>query len=136
MWLVGWCGRGFVVVPLPAFRAKGNFCMAEAIENETPEMETKESGGGESFEFTPPEGFTAPDGSEGGKPFDLVCTFEPCEGGKLRLVKLGDVEMPAGDYAKEESGRGRYRPSYGRYSRGMMDEMTPAAGEGASGMMT
>lgn len=47
-------------------------------------------------EFDPPKGFVPPEGSEGGKPFDVVCTFE-VKDGKLCLKVLGETDMPGYD---------------------------------------
>lgn len=53
-------------------------------------------------EFPPPKGFVPPEGSEAGKPFDVVCTFEVRDG-KLCLKVLGETEMPGYNGDREES---------------------------------
>lgn len=66
----------------------------------------------------PPEGFTPPAGSEGGKDFDLVCTFRAKEGGTLCMTMLGDAKMPG--YDEDE---GEHKPDYKEYASGMQQQM-------------
>ena len=74
--------------------------------------------------ITPPKGFVPPEGTDAGKPFDMVCTFEPVEGGKLKLTKLGDTDMgkdendDEGKEQKQES-----KPDYSGYAQGIMGGM-------------
>lgn len=81
--------------------------------------------------FTPPKEFRPPDNAKAGEEFDLVCSFEPVEGGKLRLCKLGDVEL---EYEKGEEEKGTNKPGYGEYARGMMQGMGETGmGQGMEG---
>jgi len=73
---------------------------------------------GSKVEFTPPESFHAPEGTEAGKEFDLVCTFRPSADGKLCMTKLGDTDMPGYDDKDEDR-----KPDYSEYSKGLMDQM-------------
>lgn len=59
-----------------------------------------------------------PDGSQAGKPFDLVCTFEVASNGNLLLTKLGDQEMDHDESKESDS-----KPDYGNYSKGLMSGM-------------
>lgn len=65
----------------------------------------------------PPEGFTPPAGSEGGKDFDLVCTFRAKEDGSLCMTMLGDAKMPG--YDEDED----HKPDYKEYASGMQQQM-------------
>ena len=65
--------------------------------------------------FIPPKGFVAPDSAANGGKFDLVCTFEPLPDGKLKLVKLGDMEISDGALT--------HKPDYSEYSKSMMESM-------------
>jgi hypothetical protein len=72
-------------------------------------------------EFTPPKEFVAPAGTEAGKQFDLVCTFESKQGGTLCLVQLGDTKMPGYDGKDNES-----KPDYKQYAQAMTQQPEPA----------
>jgi hypothetical protein len=71
------------------------------------------------LEFQPPKEFKIPEGAEPGKPFDVVCTFEPKEGGKLCLTKIGDVDV---DY-DEKGEQQETHPGYEAESDSMMNAM-------------
>lgn len=81
--------------------------------------------------ITPPKGFVPPEGTSAGKSFDLVCTFEPAEDGKLKLTVLGDTPMDSGD-DKDGDEAAASKPDYSEYSKGMMSDM---AGGQAQGQM-
>jgi hypothetical protein len=93
------------------------------------------------IEFAVPDGFAIPDGTDPGKPFDLVCSFEPTEGGDpdgtgkgkmVCMTKFGNMDAPGyKDGKKSDTDRTDYRPDYSQYSKGMMDDMqkyAPAPG--------
>lgn len=69
------------------------------------------------IEFPIPKGFVAPEGTNTGEDFDLVCTFRLKPGGKtMCMVQLGDLELP-GYSDSDES-----KPGYGEYAKGMMEQ--------------
>lgn len=76
--------------------------------------------------ITPPKGFVPPEGTAQGTPFDMVCTFEPTAEGKLRMTKLGEMDMGGedDDYEKAPS-----KPDYSEYSQGIMGGMGSMGGE-------
>lgn len=45
-------------------------------------------------EFTPPAGFATPEGTEAGKEFEAMATFQVKRDGRLCLVAIGDHKMP------------------------------------------
>ena len=49
----------------------------------------------QKVEFVPPQGFSAPEGSNDGH-FSLVCDFE-VNGNKVCMTKFGDMDMPGYD---------------------------------------
>lgn len=69
--------------------------------------------------ITPPKGFVPPEGMAG-KPFDVVCTFEPTQDGKLKMVKLGDAVVGETSESK---------PDYSSYAKGLMGAMEPGESE-------
>ena len=88
--------------------------------------------------FEPPKGFVPPEGTAVGKPFDVVCTFEAREDGKLELTKLGDVSMEPdkedeGEETEQEGGEGEVadesgsKPDYSQYTQGIMQAGQPQA---------
>ena len=60
----------------------------------------------EKVEFTPPQSFQPPEGSNDGE-FDVVCTFRT-KGGKICMTKLGDVDMPGYDDKDEPQSKPDY----------------------------
>lgn len=87
-----------------------------------PAEEAGESKG--KIEFKAPPGFAIPQGGEGGKPFDVVCTFEARENGELCLVKIGDSDAPG--YGKNaDKGEPEKAPDY----KGMGQNMASAMSE-------
>lgn len=71
----------------------------------------------EYVEFSLPPGFSLPETSSGpGQEFDLVCTFRPKDGGKVCLVKFGEIQMPD----KEEKEKA---PDYKEMSQGIVQDM-------------
>jgi hypothetical protein len=62
------------------------------------------------LEFHPPKDFAPPaaDDQQDGK-WEMTCTFETLPNGKLRLVRLGDSEMPL---PKEKDKEKPKRPTY------------------------
>ena len=80
----------------------------------------------EKFEFSIPKGFVPPAGSEGGKEFNLVCSFQASEGGKLCMTKLGDVKMPGyGGEESEAKNAQESKPDYSDYAKGIQSELQP-----------
>lgn len=71
-------------------------------------------------EFDIPENWMAPEGSEVGSDFDLVCTLRLKKGNKLCLVKLGSTDMP-GYSDNDDSGP----PKYGQAKQMMTAGMPP-----------
>ena len=61
-------------------------------------------------EFTPPDG-AVPEGTAKGETFDLVCTFELNEEGKVCLTQMGEHDMPGYGKNKEPEGE-KYRPGF------------------------
>lgn len=59
-------------------------------------------------EFAIPAGFTAPEGTEPGEDFDVVCSLRMKGNGTLCLTKLGDVEMPGYQGREDKDERPRY----------------------------
>lgn len=45
-------------------------------------------------EFTAPAGFAVPEGTEPGKEFEAMATFQVKKDGRLCLVAIGDHKMP------------------------------------------
>lgn len=82
--------------------------------------------------FTPPKGFVPPEGSEKGKPFDVVCTFEPTEDGQLELTMIGNTPV---DKDKDEEGESKTesKPDYSQMAQGIMGGMQQAQGEQGGG---
>ncbi len=65
----------------------------------------------QKVEFTPPQSFTPPEGSNDGE-FDIVCTFRT-KGNKICLVELGDTKMPGYDDSEDS------KPDYAGYAQDM-----------------
>ena len=87
-----------------------------------PMAPAKESKKPEPVEFETPTGFKAPEPSDSGKEgeFDLVCTFKAYDEGKcLRLVKLGDMELPD-EASKEKKGGREKAPDYSEMSQSIV----------------
>ncbi len=83
------------------------------------------------IEFSPPKGFTAPEGTGTDKEFDLVCSFKMKASGELCMTKLGDLACPGYDGERDEHDDDReseHKPDYGRMSGKLMADM------GAGGM--
>lgn len=80
-----------------------------------------ESSGNCGAPFTPPKSFRLPEGVGVGEPFDMVCTFESTENGKLRMTKLGDTEIETKEYESEETPKSK--PNYEQYAQGIMGGM-------------
>jgi hypothetical protein len=80
----------------------------------------------QKVEFSVPKGFAPPAGSEGGKEFELVCSFKASEGGKLCMTKLGDVKMPGcgGEESEDEKGS-ESKPDYSEYAKSIQSGMEP-----------
>lgn len=72
---------------------------------------------GEKVEFTPPQTFTPPEGSEDGE-FDVVCSFRT-KGSQICMTKLGDVKMPGYEDGDQQS-----KPDYSGYAQGMQSQMS------------
>lgn len=79
--------------------------------------------------ITPPKGFVPPEGTAQGKPFNLVCTFEPSEDGMLKLTQLGDIRMEESDEDDKGEETMQSKPDYSQYAQGIMGGM----GEGGMG---
>ena len=68
-----------------------------------------------------------PEGSEAGKQFDLVCSFEVKPDGMVCMTKMGDMDMPG--YKNGESHEEyEHRPDYSEYAKGLSEGM----GEGGA----
>lgn len=72
---------------------------------------------GEKVEFTPPQSFTPPEGSDDGE-FDIVCSFRTKDS-KICMTKLGDVKMPG----YEDGDEPQTKPDYSGYAQGMQSQM-------------
>lgn len=71
-------------------------------------------------EFTPPQDFSIPEGTEDGDTFDVVCTFK-LNGSKICMTMLGDADMPGYD----NNGDGKEtKPDYSGYAQGMQSQMS------------
>jgi hypothetical protein len=83
-------------------------------------------------EFKPPTNFKTPEGTEEGKEWDMVCSFETKPDGTVCMTKLGDTPMPGYD-GKEDSDD--HKPSYQKYSSSLMQGMQGgmSAGDGSTG---
>lgn len=46
------------------------------------------------IEFMPPDGMVLPEGTEAGKTFEAMATFQLKRDGRLCLVAIGDHKMP------------------------------------------
>lgn len=87
--------------------------------------ESTESAG--RIEFPAPQGFSIPSGSEPGKPFDVVCSFEVKEDGKtLCMTKIGESDAPGyganADKGESDDGKPDYKPMASK----MVNEMNTA----------
>ena len=77
-------------------------------------------------EFTPPEGFKPPEGTD--KEWDMVCSFRSNPDGTICMTKLGDTPMPGYDDDHDEANE--HKPDYGEYSQSIMDAGNAAGGSG------
>jgi hypothetical protein len=70
-----------------------------------------------------PEGVSVPDN---GTEFDLVCTFQPLGGNRVRLTRMGDTDMPEDKASKKLNAT---RPDYSRFANDMAGMMNNAPNE-------
>ena len=77
------------------------------------------------LEFHPPKGFEPPaaDSQKDGK-WEMTCTFETLPDGKIRMVMLGDTELPT-DSKHENKPK---PPTYDAMAQKMMAPMGAGAG--------
>jgi len=74
------------------------------------------------IEFTAPEGFVAPEGAEGGEPFDMVCTLKVKPDGKtICITKLGDMDLPYDD--EKSGGYEEERPDYRSMAQNVVGDL-------------
>lgn len=59
-------------------------------------------------EFTPPEGFRVPEGTQPTDTFEAMATFQLKKDGRMCLVAVGDHKMPGYKDGEEDSVAGRY----------------------------
>lgn len=77
-----------------------------------------EQEGKKRVEFTPPDGFSAPEHE--GEEFDLICTFKVKPDGQICMTKLGDTEMPG--YGDKDDQKKDDKPSYAGMANTLMSQ--------------